>query len=1001
MMKRLFRVAALICLLMPSADASTSIVTATPVDTDGIAWIHGTWKAKLTLPNGPLGAQTPTAGGHPVQTVIHGAMDDAGLMTAALTDTSSLDQPGGLWLIQVCPDSSVSQMADTGCVLISTPAVGAAVNLTSRLSGIKAPRFPAGPTAYGYADIEVARPSTPGMTYYNTGAGPATQGLRMWDGRTWRGVGNDQNMGNPYTTTAQSASTASLDFVMPGTARSGAPARTPNNRYVSFSSPIQGSDSYWSSSDNITIASGSGNFLVGEDNNMTCPDNWCDEESNMNAWNYTLTSFSPVQGGGSMGGLTSCYAPGDCIGTTQTVYGTGPSRITDEGLRLDRRFLGFKVDRWGGRITSIGKPDENGQTSLQVVPADGSNLNTPGEWTAPYINTSRPVDMGNATVTQPWPTDTRFQQVTLDKPIASSMLSSYTVTTAPVDNGVYTGCPGTRSGYYKKYVFNAGPSGTGNDLTKSYCWTVENTTGMKAGTRFVAAGNAANFEVSMVKQVVDVHHFIADAKVAHATGTLISWGGYAGYAGSFPADNRAPGTINATPANWNVSILYLAPLSMGCFTPTSCVFFNIKIAGGWNSFAYQSNTPQSQGALGTPVVKDGVITSIPVTNRGHYQTKNINLAMQSVLAPPTVTVTGCTTAPKAHVVYGVAYIIDHIQIDKGGSGCGTVTASLQTTWPNPFVMYPAALMYRAIKVDGDGNVIVGANQVPVTNSGYALMMPLMGPFSVGDHILESTWQAQSDYGNLVAIKRYLGYRSAMFGDVNITELAGESSGSYFAYRNVDPESLFYGTSANHFMPDNHGSGYTTAPGWQHYTGAYSSAMIFDEPPLFGSGGRPTDASGVMFQVRCWDQAHPCANGFVQPFDLWSVLLNNANFYERLDMTGSVFSIEGVNTINLPPVANVITVNTDTVNTSHLHVANGRQPFRFLGSVSINGASSVTYQNDVLKGVDYSTICMGNVESNPTPSVALSSINLDRTAGRVTAILTGSTYGYVDVICNVP
>ena len=174
-----------------SAIATTSTVTANVTDTDGQAWSYGTVTAKLSLPGGPFGnIQVPTIGGAAVPTTVSGIMNAAGAFSLSLTDTTSLDQNGGQWTITACPNASITANSTTGCAIVTTGVVGASVNLTSRFTGVVAPRFPAGPDAFGYLDIEVSpTPAIPGSRYYNTSTSTTLQGLRLWDGKQWTGVG--------------------------------------------------------------------------------------------------------------------------------------------------------------------------------------------------------------------------------------------------------------------------------------------------------------------------------------------------------------------------------------------------------------------------------------------------------------------------------------------------------------------------------------------------------------------------------------------------------------------------------------------------------------------------------------------------------------------------------------------------------------------------------------------------------------------------------------------
>lgn len=185
MIKRLLYWVA-IGLLPACAIASTSTVTATVSDTDGQRWTNGSWSAQILMPGGIFAGTKPTISGAIVPSTASGTLDATGIMTAVLTDTSSLDQSGVQWQITVCPNASVTPYGETGCaVLAPRPIVGATVDLTAYLNAVVAPRFPAGAGAFGYRDGEVRTPSVVGVSYFNTSTDPTLAGLRLWDGHRW------------------------------------------------------------------------------------------------------------------------------------------------------------------------------------------------------------------------------------------------------------------------------------------------------------------------------------------------------------------------------------------------------------------------------------------------------------------------------------------------------------------------------------------------------------------------------------------------------------------------------------------------------------------------------------------------------------------------------------------------------------------------------------------------------------------------------------------------
>jgi hypothetical protein len=159
MIRPLARFVALLAFLFGVAHASTTSVTATLVDSDGTAWANCSWSAIMTSPKGG-----PTINRSPVTAiVVNGSCNSSGVLSATMTDTGSLDQPGAFWTFSIHPNASAGSGHS-----ITTAITGTSVDLSAALSaGLVAPRFPAVNNAYGYANVEVT-PQTPNaFGYYN------------------------------------------------------------------------------------------------------------------------------------------------------------------------------------------------------------------------------------------------------------------------------------------------------------------------------------------------------------------------------------------------------------------------------------------------------------------------------------------------------------------------------------------------------------------------------------------------------------------------------------------------------------------------------------------------------------------------------------------------------------------------------------------------------------------------------------------------------------------
>ncbi len=178
-MYRLFRIAAaFVCALSFTALASTTGVTATLTDSDGILWANCSWSAVIS-------SQYPlTIGGVPVPDSSQrasGTCNNGGVLTSTMLNTSSVQQSNVTWTFTIQPNASVPPLNITGIAV-----TGSSIDLSSALSaGLKAPRFSAGPNAYGYADVEVNFPSL-GATYFNTGTLCGSSSLRQYSQAGWQ-----------------------------------------------------------------------------------------------------------------------------------------------------------------------------------------------------------------------------------------------------------------------------------------------------------------------------------------------------------------------------------------------------------------------------------------------------------------------------------------------------------------------------------------------------------------------------------------------------------------------------------------------------------------------------------------------------------------------------------------------------------------------------------------------------------------------------------------------
>lgn len=150
--------------------------TAVLTDSDGSVWINAKWSSALISPNGQ-----PTINGIPLtqaQQFASGSTNGSGALSSTLTPNNTIDQANTSWQFTIQPNAS------SGPSIVSATITSTTQNLTTVLNaGIKAPRFPANSTAYGYADVEVTS-AVLGASYYNT----TTPTLRQFSLAGWTSV---------------------------------------------------------------------------------------------------------------------------------------------------------------------------------------------------------------------------------------------------------------------------------------------------------------------------------------------------------------------------------------------------------------------------------------------------------------------------------------------------------------------------------------------------------------------------------------------------------------------------------------------------------------------------------------------------------------------------------------------------------------------------------------------------------------------------------------------
>ena len=148
-------IAAFFCLSLGIAQAQVLSVTATLTDSDGQTWNNGT--CTITAYNSTGGPNYYNGVAIPLNPAC--SINSSGVLSASLYNTSTLNPASAQY--QFVIQSNTSAKAS----VVISPVTSS--DLSSTLSSlITVPRFPAGPAAFGYRDVE-AQSGQVGLTYYN------------------------------------------------------------------------------------------------------------------------------------------------------------------------------------------------------------------------------------------------------------------------------------------------------------------------------------------------------------------------------------------------------------------------------------------------------------------------------------------------------------------------------------------------------------------------------------------------------------------------------------------------------------------------------------------------------------------------------------------------------------------------------------------------------------------------------------------------------------------
>ncbi|WP_263384431.1 hypothetical protein [Granulicella arctica] len=589
---------------------------------------------------------------------------------------------------------------------------------------------------------------------------------------------------------------------------------------------------------------GGANFL-GSD--LGLPTKIVGHNINASAFGVGLNANTDVQGGGTESIDASCYGHGDCIGLESTISGTGSSRPTDEGTKLFRMFAQFRGNNWGISIRSI-TVDAMGQAILTPM-LDGKglplataahDLNASME-NGPLIIPAKAYAAGNATLIAHCPVGTPNPQfymcVTLDKAVPWG-LSRMTVLGAELGDGGGVGIDRFAKGPVCADVPVGDPSI------------------FKAGQVFTISSAGDNFEMPSVLSV-GAQSIHACFEKPHAKGELMTTGGAVAHGLSFPVDDMLPHTMPGV-SNTNDSTLRLAyPVVASLPGNVMMVWVNSAFALELKTAALMANKPR-QAAAFTPILDSaGRLASWKIASYGDYLAASAETTGQDYLPPPAITFSGrCAVMPTAHMVpikASNSQVNYQPVTDSPGSGCATLTATVQASYPNPAVLYP--MLWARSNRDPlfVNSADYEAKGINASTDGHMEAGGTTPDFAPGDQVEFGRWW-QNYVGNTVASATPMG-KSGIVGNGFDLTFTNVNANSLLMVSNYTDAAKYWGNKANGFTPGLHGEGSMTPPAGFALFGAYRFGLAMPVP----RGRSGIFDAGAVISVNCYGWM-PCSQG---------------------------------------------------------------------------------------------------------------------------------------------
>jgi hypothetical protein len=188
-----------------TVNAQTTTITGTVTDQDGQAWNGGIISGTLQLAPNYSNLAAYSLNGVPLtlSQISFGPVTLSGIGTfsiAGVLDNLQVTPAGTSWVFTLTPLASSPAQS-----LPPVQVTGPSQSFTSYIGlRIRAPRFPASPTAYGYLDAEINPIPPPGGGYFNV-----TNLIgRVWNGSAWQNSGTISTLWNTISNPAGSLTLA-------------------------------------------------------------------------------------------------------------------------------------------------------------------------------------------------------------------------------------------------------------------------------------------------------------------------------------------------------------------------------------------------------------------------------------------------------------------------------------------------------------------------------------------------------------------------------------------------------------------------------------------------------------------------------------------------------------------------------------------------------------------------------------------------------------------------